>query len=524
MQIFSRLAATTLFLTTSAIAMPPPLPAVEGKDAASLQNELAENRTTSEAITAAYLERIRTIDDSGATLNAVVATFPDALTEARARDLERRAGRIRGPLHGIPVLLKDNIEARGPVPTTAGSLALKDNITNRDAPLVARLREAGAVILGKTNLSEWANIRSNNSTSGWSAVGGLTKNPHALDRNTCGSSAGSGAAMAASLAAVTIGTETDGSITCPAGVNGVVGFKPTVGLVSRTHIVPISHSQDTAGPMTLTVRDAALVLTAIAGTDPADPATVEVDARRIDYSAALSPDALKGKRIGVLRDRIGERADIATLFDAALKQMSELGATVVEIADSRKGLEALGAAEFEVLMTELKADMATYLASLPGDDGPKTLADLIAFNKAHPEELRWFDQALFELAESKAGLDSPAYVEAKAKAARLAGPEGIDRLLAADKLDLLIGVTNGPAWTSDLVNGDHYSGPSASQLPAVAGYPHLTVPMGSIERLPVGLSLIGAKWSDADVLAAGYAYEQASRKRVTPTFRARVMP
>jgi amidase len=524
MQNFSRLAAAALFLTTSAAAMPPPLPAVEGKDAASLQAELAENRTTSEAITAAYLERIRTIDDSGATLNAVIATFPGALTEARARDLERRAGRVRGPLHGIPVLLKDNIEARGPVPTTAGSLALKDNITNRDAPLVARLREAGAVILGKSNLSEWANIRSNNSTSGWSAIGGLTRNPHALDRNTCGSSAGSGAAMSASLAAITIGTETDGSITCPAGVNGVVGFKPTVGLVSRTHIVPISQSQDTAGPMTLTVHDAALVLTAIAGTDPADPATVEADARRIDYSAALSPEALKGKRIGVLRDRIGERADIAALFDAALKQMSELGANVVEIADSRKGLEELGAAEFEVLMTELKADMATYLASLPAKDGPKTLADLIAFNKAHPEELRWFDQALFELAESKAGLDSPAYVEAKAKAARLAGPEGIDRLLAADKLDLLIAVTNGPAWTSDLVNGDHYSGPSASQLPAVAGYPHLTVPMGSIEGLPIGLSLIGAKWSDADVLAAGYAYEQASRKRVTPTFRAGVTP
>lgn len=524
MQNFSRLAAAALFLTTGAAAMPPPLPAVEGKDAVSLQTELAENRTTSEAITAAYLERISMIDDSGATLNAVIATFPGALTEARARDLERRAGRVRGPLHGIPVLLKDNIEARGPVPTTAGSLALKDNITNRDAPLVARLREAGAVILGKTNLSEWANIRSNNSTSGWSAIGGLTKNPHALDRNTCGSSAGSGAAIAASLAAITIGTETDGSITCPAGVNGIVGFKPTVGLVSRTHIVPISHSQDTAGPMTLTVRDAALVMTVIAGSDPADPATIEADARRTDYAAELSVAALKGKRIGVLRDRIGDRADIAMLFDAALKQMAQLGATVVEIADSRKGLEELGAAEFEILLTELKADMATYLASLPANDGPKTLADLIAFNKANPAELKWFDQSLFELAETKGGLYSPAYLEAKAKAARLAGPEGIDRLLAADKLDLLVGVTNGPAWTSDLVNGDHYSGPSASQLPAVAGYPHLTVPMGSIEGLPIGLSLIGAKWSDADLLAAGYAYEQATQKRVTPTFRAGVTP
>lgn len=524
MQKISLFAATALILIAPAAAMPPPLPPVEGKDAATLQAEMTARRINSDVITATYLERIRTLDDHGPQLNAVIATFPDATSQAHALDLERQAGRVRGPLHGIPILIKDNIEATGPVATTAGSLALKDNVTNRDAPLVARLREAGAVILGKTNLSEWANIRSNNSTSGWSAVGGLTRNPHALDRNTCGSSAGSGAATAASLAPITIGTETDGSITCPAGVNGIVGFKPTVGLVSRTHIVPISHSQDTAGPMTLTVRDAAAVMTVIAGSDPADPATAEADARKVDYAAALSPDALKGKRIGVLRDRIGDRADIAALFDAALKQMTDLGATVVEIADSRKGLEELGEAEFELLMTELKADMATYLASLPAKDGPKTLADLIAFNKAHPEELRWFDQALFELAESKAGLDSPAYVEAKAKAARLAGPEGIDRLLAADKLDLLIAVTNGPAWTSDLVNGDHYSGPSASQLPAVAGYPHLTVPMGSIEGLPIGLSLIGAKWSDADVLAAGYAYEQASRKRVTPTFRAGVTP
>src|SRR5690606_26517179 len=332
-----------------------------------------------------------------------------------------------------------------------GSLALKDNVTGRDAPLVARLREAGAVILGKTNLSEWANIRSNNSTSGWSAVGGLTKNPYALDRNTCGSSAGSGAAMAASLAALTVGTETDGSITCPSGLNGVVGFKPTVGLVSRTFIVPISHSQDTAGPMTLSVRDAAAMLSIIAGSDPADPATAEADAHKTDFAAALSPDALRGKRIGVLRDRIGSRADIAALFDAALLQIADLGATIVEIKDSQSGIEGLGDAEFEVLMTELRADMNAYLASLPAREGPKSLADLIAFNKAHPEELRWFDQSLFELAETRGGLDRPAYLAAKAKAARLAGPEGIDKLLKDHGVDLLVGVTNGPAWTSDLV-------------------------------------------------------------------------
>jgi amidase len=422
------------------------------------------------------------------------------------------------------VLLTDNIEAAGPLATTAGSLALKDNVTNRDAPLVARLRDAGAIILGKTNLSEWANIRADNSTSGWSAVGGLTKNPHALDRNTCGSSSGSGAAVAASLAPIAIGTETDGSITCPAGINGVVGFKPTVGLVSRTFIVPISHSQDTAGPITLTVRDAAAVMTVIAGSDPADPATAEADARKVDSAAALSPGALKGKRIGVMRDRIGDRADIAALFDAALKQMTDLGATLVEIADSRKGSEGLGAAEFEILLTELKAGMATYLGSLPTTATPRSLADVIAFNKANPEELKWFGQDTFELAETMGGLDSPAYLAAREKAARLAGPEGIDRLLKTHGVDLLVGVTNGPAWVSDLVKGDSYKSPGTSQLPAVAGYPHLTVPMGVAEGLPIGLSFIGAKWSDADILSAGYAYEQASRKRVAPTYRASTAP
>lgn len=525
MQKISLLTATALLALAPAVAaMPPPLPSVEGKDAATLQAEMSGASMDEALLVTLYLDRIVKVDDYGPKLDAVIATFPDAQAEAKRLYAERKAGKLRGPLHGIPILLKDNIEAKGPVPTTAGSLALKNNVTNRDAPLVARLRDAGAVILGKTNLSEWANIRSNNSTSGWSAIGGLTKNPHALDRNTCGSSAGSGAAAAASLAPLTIGTETDGSITCPAGVNGVVGFKPTVGLVSRTFIVPISHSQDTAGPITLTVRDAAAVMTVIAGSDPADPATTEADARKTDYAAALSPDALKGKRIGVLRDRVGDRADIAALLAAALKQMTDLGATVVEIADSRKGLEELGDAEFEVLMTELKADMAAYLASLPTKDGPKTLADLIAFNKANPKELKWFDQALFELAETKGGLDSPAYIAARAKAARLAGPEGIDRLMKEHGVDLLVGVTNGPAWTSDLVNGDHYSGPSVSQLPAVAGYPHLTVPMGAVEGLPIGLSFIGGKWRDADVLAAGYAYEQASRKRVTPTYRVGVAP
>ncbi len=276
--------------------------------------------------------------------------------------------------------------------------------------------------------------------------------------------------------------------------------------------------------MTLTVRDAAAVMSVIAGSDPADPATAEADAHKTDYVAALSPAALKGKRIGVLRDRAGDDAGIAALLSAALKQMTDLGATVVEIADSRKGLDGLGEAEFEILLTELKAGLKTYLASLPNPAGPRTLADVIAFNKGTPEELKWFDQGIFELAESKGGLDSPAYLAAREKAARLAGPEGIDRLLKEHGVDLLVGVTNGPAWVSNLEKGDSYNGPSASQLPAVAGYPHLTVPMGAVEGLPIGISFIGAKWHDADVLAAGYAYEQASRKRIAPTFRAKTGP
>lgn len=525
MQKISLLAAAALLAIAPAAAMPPPLPEVEGVDAATLQYEMEIGRLYEGLVGDTYRDRLVRLDDYGPKLDAVISTFSSADIDVETKRLyeERKAGKLRGPLHGIPILIKDNIEVAG-LPTTAGSLALKDNATNRDAFIVTRLRAAGAVILGKTNLSEWANIRSDKSTSGWSAVGGLTKNPHALDRNACGSSSGSAAAVAASLAPLAIGTETDGSITCPAGVNGVVGFKPSVGLVSRSLIVPISHSQDTAGPITLTVHDAAAVMNAIAGSDPADPATAEADARKADYLAALSPGALKGKRIGVLRDRIGDRADIAALFDAALAQMTALGATVVEIGDSRSGQEKLGKAELDVLMTELKAELTAYLSALPDANAPKSLADVIAFNKAHPEELRWFDQALFELAETKGGLDDPDYLEAKATALRLAGAEGIDRLLKSHNVDLLVGATNGPAWVSDLEKGDVYDGPSVSQMPAVAGYPHLTVPMGLVDGLPVGLSFIGAKWSDADILAAGYAYEQASGKRTAPTFKASVTP
>ena len=492
--------------------------AVEQQTLSSLAEAIAKGDTTSERAVKAYLKRSGKIDDRGPMLNAVITLNPDALKEAKQLDRERRKGRLRGPLHGVPILLKDNIEAAGAMPTTAGSLALKDNVTNRDAPLVARLKAAGAIILGKTNLSEWANIRSDNSTSGWSAVGGLTKNPHSLLHNTCGSSAGSGAAMAARLAAGTVGTETDGSITCPSSVNGVVGFKPTVGLVSRRFVVPISHTQDTAGPMTLTVRDAALMLTAMAGSDAEDAATAEADARKVNYVKELSKDGLKGVRVGLVE---AQGAD-AALIAAAKKRLEAAGAIVQPLTINRADYAGLGEAEFKILLAELKADLASYLQGLPPGNVPhKSLGDIIAFNTANADtELAHFGQETFEQADKEAGLDDPAYLEAVAKARRLSRAEGLDKLFADNKIDLIVGQTNGPAWLSTLGKGDAFAPPSMSQLPATAGYPHLTVPMGAVGGLPVGLSFIGGQWQDAQVLSAGYAFEQAGPSlRVEPTFK-----
>jgi amidase len=498
-----------LLMSSAATAMP-----VYDSD----MEAIAKGQRSSEEAVKAYLKRIAEIDDSGPMLNAVLVLNPYALKEARKSDRERRRGKIRGPLHGVPILIKDNIEAAGPMPTTAGSLALKDNVTNRDAPLVARLKAAGAIILGKTNLSEWANIRSDNSTSGWSAIGGLTKNPHSLPHNTCGSSSGSGAAMAASLAAGTVGTETDGSITCPASINGVVGFKPTVGLVSRRYVVPISHTQDTAGPMTLTVRDAALMLTAMAGSDPQDPATAEADARRANYAEALSMDGLKGLRVGLVEMQGVDAALIA----AAKARLETAGATVVPLPINPADYGELGQAEFKILLTELKSDLASYLQSLPSGTVPhKSLADIIAFNRVNAEtELKHFGQETFEQADKEAGIDDPAYKEAHAKARRLSRDDGLDRIFADNKLDLIVGQTNSPAWLSTLGKGDAFALPSLSRLPATAGYPHLTVPMGAVAGLPVGLSFIGLQWQDAKVLSAGYAFEQAGPSlRVVPEFR-----
>jgi amidase len=466
--------------------------------------------SSAEAATTAALARVRAVDPK---IHAVIALDPTALEQARAIDRRRK---MRGPLYGYAILLKDNIEADGPLATTAGSMALLDNVTHRDAPLVARLRAADAVILGKTNLSEWANIRSNASISGWSGVGGQTRNPFALDRDPCGSSSGSGAAVAAGEVEAAIGTETDGSITCPAAVNGVVGLKPTVGLVSRARIVPISHSQDTAGPIAADVATAARVLGAIAGTDPADPATSQADAHLSNYLAALKPDALRGARIGVLRFATGWSAGTDKVFAQALTVLQAQGATLVDIT-TLKDRDEMGKAETLVLNTELKIDLNNYLATTPPAVKTRTLADVIAFNQAHADrELALFGQETFVKAEETKGLDDPAYLAARATSLRIAGRDGIDAMLSADHLDALISPTMPPAWKIDAANGDQIGGAGAGGLAAVAGYPHLTVPMGAVMGLPVGLSIIGPAWSEARLLGFGFAFEQAAKAKVTP--------
>lgn len=469
---------------------------------------------TEQEIRAMFLmASVSELDDGPDGINSIIALAPDITDQVRAQQ-------GRGlPLDAKTVLIKDNIETRE-LPTTAGSLVLKDNRTGRDAPLVANLRASGGVIMGKTNLSEWANIRSNNSTSGWSAIGGLTRNPHGTDRNSCGSSSGSGAAVAAGFAWAAIGTETNGSISCPASINGVVGFKPSVGLVSRTHVVPISSTQDTAGPMTRSVRDAALLLTAIAGEDDGDAATIGVP-RVANYTAGLDKASLQGVRIGVMRNQIGNRADLAGVFETALADLQRAGAVLVDIEFEPR--EEMFRDSFTVLMFELREEMGKYLRSIPeieGADTPHSLADLIAFNKANADaEMRWFGQELFEQAE--ATTDREAYEAARENAVRIAGEETLDFLLAEHNVQFLVAPTRGPAWTSDLVNGDSFNGSIGFGSPAaIAGYPHLTVPMGAIEGLPVGISFFGAKWADHDVLKAGFAYETArTAKLPAPSFK-----
>jgi amidase len=482
----------------------------------SLQQAMSSGRLTSRRITELYLARIDAIDRKGPAIASVIEVNPDALAQADALDRERREKGARGPLHGIPILIKDNIDTADRMMTTAGSLALEGPAPDRDAFIVGRLRAAGAVLLGKTNLSEWANFRSTKSTSGWSARGGLVRNPYALDRNACGSSSGTGAAISANLAAIGIGTETDGSIVCPSSTNGLVGIKPTVGLASRSGIVPISHTQDTPGPMARTVRDAALLLSALAGVDARDPAT-SASAGKVpaDFTGALDVNGLKGARLGVLRGSfVGYSPASDRVLDAAIAKMKALGAEIidpVELPHAGKYDDS----ELDVLKYEFKADLNAYLATRKGL-GVKTLADVIAFNeKNHDRELPFFGQELFLASEKKGPLTDQAYRTALEKDRKMSRAEGIDFVLSKHHLDALVALTGGPAWATDLVNGDHYLG-SSSTPAAVAGYPGITVPAGTAFGLPVGVSFLGTAWTEPRLIRLAYAFEQAMHQRRVP--------
>ncbi|MDQ6647021.1 MAG: amidase [Pseudomonadota bacterium] len=472
---------------------------------------MATGTLTSHTLAQESLARIKRIDQSGPTLKAVLEVNPDAMALADKLDLGR-VGKKQGPLYGLPILLKDNIDTGDRMLTTAGSLALAGAPAAHDAALVERLRHAGVLVLGKANLSEWANFRSSHASSGWSARGGQTRNPYALDRNPCGSSAGSAAAVAAGLVPLAIGTETDGSIICPASMNGIVGIKPTLGLVSRRGIVPISHNQDTAGPMARNVTDAAALLSIIAGSDPGDPATVDADRHATDYTRFLDPNGLKGKRIGVVRQLAGAEPNADRVLDQAITIMRAQGAVIVDPV-TVPHLADLGAPEITVLLYDFKHDINAYLAGRTGLE-VKTLADLIAFDKAHAaQEMPWFGQGLFEQAEKKGPLSDKAYKEALARAKRLSGAQGIDAALKSAHLDALLSPSLGPAFMTDPVLGDHIvSGDptvgGASQPAAVAGYPSMTIPAGFAHGLPVGIVLLGAKWSEPTLIAIAYGFEQ----------------
>jgi amidase len=485
---------------------------------AELQAAMESGRLSSRRLTHAYLRRIRQIDLSGIQLNSVIEVNPDALDIARELDAERRQGKVRGPLHGIPILVKDNFATRDRMETTAGSLALLGAEVPRDAFVIRRLRRAGAVILGKANLSEWANFRSTQSSSGWSGRAGQCLSPYVLDHNPCGSSSGSGTATAANLASVSLGTETDGSIVCPSSHNALVGIKPTLGLTSRSGVVPLAHSQDVTGPMARTVTDAAIVLGAMTGVDPRDPATADSKGHSYrDYRRFLDPNGLRGARIGVWREGVfGASPEADVIGEAAIADLRRLGATVVDPTDI-PGVNDIGGPEFTVLLCEFKDDIAAYLSELRNTD-MRTLADLIAFNEANAErELRWFGQEIFLQAEATGGTADPAYAEALATSKRLA-QEGIDQTLDRFDLDAIFSLTASPPWTTDLVNGDHFLLGSSTPA-AVAGYPNITVPAGfSFGELPVGVNFIGRRWAEPTLLKLAYGYEQGTHHRHAPRF------
>ena len=489
-------------------------------DIDELQGRMDEGELTAVQLVSYFVQRVAEVDKAGPALNSVIEINPDAFAIAAELDRERAAQGPRGPLHGIPVLLKANIDTGDRMDTTAGSLALQGHKAPDDAFHVQALREAGAVILGKANLSEWANFRSNNSSSGWSSIGGQTRNPHSTDRNPCGSSSGSAVAVAAGLAVVAIGTETDGSVVCPAGINGVVGIKPTVGLVSRDGIIPIAHTQDTAGPMGRSVRDAAVLLTAMASHDSSDSAAAGHPGVR-DYSAELSIDALRGARIGVLRDYDGAdgNPDVKKIFDAAVETLSRLGATVVDPLELEIPDEAFDA-EYEVLLYEFKADLNQYLKAGGVDPAVDTLAELIEFNREHADRVMpWFGQEVFENAESKGPLSDSAYEKALAdshvQVSRL-----IDAAMKKHDLDAMVAPTNSPSWAIDLVNGDSWGSHSvsSSSVAAISGYPAITIPMGEIHGLPIGVSFIGLPYTESDLIAFAHALEQKLAARRTPGY------
>jgi amidase len=499
---------TALLTALPLAAAPPPEP-----DIAQLQRGFAAHSATASSLERHYRQRIDTLDRKGPALRAVLELNPDAAGIARSLEHSSAA---RGPLYGIPVLLKDNIDTADRMHTTAGSLALLGSTPAQDAFIVRRLRAAGAVILGKSNLSEWANFRSRHSSSGWSGRGGQTRNPYALDRNPCGSSSGSAVAVAADLTVLAVATETDGSIVCPASINGIVGIKPTVGLVSRAGIIPISASQDTAGPMARSVADAAILLGVLAGYDPDDPATLPLKERPPpDYRAALRADSLQGVRVGVLRGYAGFSDEVDVGFARAIDTLRSLGAVIIDpvtIATQGKFDDD----ESTVLRYEFKDGINRYLRTRRGP-GPTDLSELIAFNSTHQaQEMRWFGQDQFLAAQRLGPLTDQDYIDAHERASRLAGSEGIDATLARDRLDVLIAPTLGPAWLTDWIDGDHPVGGDISSPPAVAGYPHITVPMSLVHGLPVGLSLVGPAWSDAALLGYAYAFEQATHSRVPP--------
>jgi amidase len=498
----------------------PKMPAFELEEITlgELQAGMKSGKYTARSLTAAYLARIEAVDKRGPRVNSVIEINPDALAIARELDKEHRVKGPRGPLHGVPVLIKDNIGTADRMKTSAGSLALADSTPARDSFVASRLREAGAVILGKTNLSEWANFRSSHSTSGWSGRGGLTRNPYALDRNACGSSSGSGAATSANFCALAVGSETDGSVVCPSSANGIVGIKPTLGLISRTGIIPIAHSQDTAGPMARTVTDAAILLGALTGVDAEDSASTASSGKALaDYTRSLDPKGLQGARIGVVRKYFGFSDAVDALMNARLEMMKKEGAIIVDPAE----IETFGKfddTEFLVLLYEFKADLNKYLATLGPEVTARTLKDLIEFNKQNKEkEMPYFGQDVFEKAEAKGDLTSKEYVDALANNHKLTRTDGIDATMDKFKLDALVAPTAGPAWLTDLANGDHSVGGS-SNAAAVAGYPNINVPAGFVFGLPVGISFFGRAWSEPTLIKIAYAFEQMTKVRKPPQF------